>query len=188
MLKKTLNITFSVISGLIFLLAIYIMVFGTIARKQNRLLTFFGYSFSVVPTDSMEGGEPDSIKAGSFIITKNTPFDKIVEEDIIVFQDEGILKVHRVIKITNDGLVTKGDNPNVSEDPRPTTIDNYQARVVRSFGFLGLGAHIPGFQLIILFLLMIFLFILLIAQVIKIIKVRHEEKVEKIKEEYNNKE
>lgn len=160
------------------------MIFGTIARRNNELLTFFGYSLSAVPTNSMEGSNPDSIQQGSVIITRNVSYQKINEGDIIVFQDDGILKVHRVVKKTDEGLTTKGDNPETSEDPFLTTEDNYQAKVVRSFSFFGLGKYVPGFQLLVLFIMMLFLFGLVVYQIYKIIKINHERKVEKIKEEF----
>lgn len=185
MTKKIINIGFTVLSLLIFILSIYILVFGTIAKNNNKLLNMFGYSVSVVPTNSMEGNAPDSIKQGAFIITKNVAYDSIEIGDIIVFQDSNLLKVHRVVDIKIDGLITKGDNPNAVIDPIPIKVDTYQAKVVYSFTFFGVGTYIPGMQLLVLFLLMVFLFVLLIIQIIKIMKIKHDEKLNQIKQEVN---
>lgn len=182
MTKKIFNHILTIVSVVMFALAIYILVFGTIYQKKNKLLTIFGYGFSVVPTDSMEAGEPDSIMAGSLILSKKVAFEDIDEPDVIIFQSEGILKVHRVIGKDDEGLTTKGDNPNAGVDPDKVTANTYQAKVIKSFHFFGLGKAIPGVQLIALFLLMVFLFILLFVQIVKIIKLRHQERLKEIKE------
>ncbi len=186
MIKKLFNHFLTLLSVLMFVLAIYILVFGTISQKQNKLLTIFGYGFSVVPTDSMEAGEPDSIKAGSLVLSKKVPFEEINERDVIIFQSEGILKVHRVTKKDETGLTTEGDNPNASEDPLPTTSENYQAKVIKAFYFFGMGKHIPGVQLIALFILMVFLFVLLLVQIFKIIKLNHQHNLKEIEESAEN--
>lgn len=185
--KKILNYGINIVSALIFLLALYILIFGTLASKENKPLTIFGYSFSAVQTGSMEGNNIDSISQGAFIIGKNVPFEDIKLNDIILFQSDNKLIVHRVIRIEeNKDLITKGDAA-IVEDSFPVTAHNYQAKVIKSFEFFGLGQYIPHFQLLILFLLMVFLFILMIIQIIKILKIRHEDKMEKIKENYQEK-
>ena len=72
--KKILSLVFV---GLIIILTGYILIFGSIARKNNNLLTFFGYSYSIVPTNSMAGSYEDSIEPVSVIISKNTSFDNL---------------------------------------------------------------------------------------------------------------
>lgn len=185
MTKKTINIGLTALSVLIFCLSIYILVFGTLARNNNKLLNLFGYSISLVPTNSMEGDEPDSIKQGSFIITKNVSYDSIEIGDVIVFQDSNLLKVHRVVDNNTYGLITKGDNPNATIDPLPITENTYQAKVIHSFSLFGVGAYIPGMQMLVLFLLMIFLFVLLIIQIIKMMKIKHAAKLNQLKQEVN---
>ena len=185
--KKILGYGINLVSVLIFLLALYILIFGTLARKENEPLTILGYSFSAVQTGSMEGNNPDSINQGAFIVGKNVSFEKLKINDIILFQSDNKIIVHRIIRIEENGdLITKGDANSV-EDSFPVTVHNYQGKVIGSFEFFGLGQYIPHFQLLILFILMVFLFILMIIQIIKILKIKHEDKMEKIKEDYQEK-
>ena len=175
-LVKSLTIAF-------FLLAFYILIFGSIARKNNQLLSIFGYSYSSVPTNSMSGDNSDSFDAGSFIISKKVKFENIKVGDIIIFQDKNILVVHRVVDINDDGsLVTKGDN-NDSIDANFVTKNNYQAKVIKSFMIGSLGKNLSGYQLQILFILIIVLIIFLIYQFFILIKEINENKLRKIKQE-----
>ena len=175
-LVKSLTIAF-------FLLAFYILIFGSIARKNNQLLSIFGYSYSSVPTNSMSGDNSDSFDAGSFIISKKVKFENIKVGDIIIFQDKNILVVHRVVDINDDGsLVTKGDN-NDSIDANFVTKNNYQAKVIKSFMIGSLGKNLSGYQLQILFILIIVLIIFLIYQFFVLIKEINENKLRKIKQE-----
>lgn len=187
-MKKTLNYILITITALFFLLALYVMVFGAIARKNNELLSVFGYSYSAVPTNSMDGdGTYDnSFKAGSFVILKKVPFESIEVEDIIVFQDNSTHKliIHRVIEINEDGsLVTKGDNVNAPIDSIETTKDNYQAKMIKSFSFFGLGSKIGSYQLMILAILIVVLIVYIVYQVFYLIIHLHKRKLQKFKQE-----
>lgn len=180
-MKKTFNYILTGITILFFLLAVYIMIFGAIARKNNTLLNVFGYSYSAVPTSSMEGGEDDSFDAGSFVITKKVPYEEIKELDVIVFQSDDKLIIHRVIKINEDGsLVTKGDN-NLNEDINPVTKETYQAKMIKHFSFFGLGKTLGSYQLLILGLIIIVLIIYIIYQIFALIISVHKNRIEKMK-------
>ena len=57
MLKKLKNIyqTFIIcLTFVLFALTIYILIAGVNAAKNNEMMNIFGYTYSVVPTDSME--------------------------------------------------------------------------------------------------------------------------------------
>ena len=88
----------------------------------------------VVESDSMK----PKFEAGDicFINTK-TDYKTIKEKDIIAFKlTTGKYITHRVIKITDEGLETKGDANNVS-DGISTTEDNYIGKNVFSLPKLG---------------------------------------------------
>ena len=175
-------------TSLIFVFSLYIMVFGAIAAKNNELLTFFGYSYSAVPTDSMEGTFDDSFGQGSIIITKKVKYESIKVNDIIVYRsDAKILIVHRVVNIKEDGsLVLKGDN-NSSVDFEYVDASKYLAKVIRSFNFFNLGTKIPTYQLQILLASIILLIIFIIYQVFILIKAFQDQKLERLREEHEEK-
>jgi len=144
-LKKILSGIIISLTILIFGLAISIMFLGASAYKSNTLFYIFDYSFSIVPTESMIGDEPDSLHPGDIAIIKDVAFEDVKLGDVIVFQDQisvngsstKILIIHRVVEIVGDGsLRTKGDNPLNSVDPHPVTINNYQGSMHSKITFL----------------------------------------------------
>lgn len=193
-MKKTLKVTSTIITVLIFVLAIYIMVFGAIARKNNKLLNFFGYSYSYVPTDSMVGDNDDSFDAGSIVISKKVKFESLKVGDIIIYQNTtsnnvDILVVHRIVEVLEDNsYITKGDNNSVN-DTVSVTNDNYQAKVINSFKVLNIGSSLGTYQLQLLFMLIILLSGFTVFQIFNIVKAIRNEKLEEIeKQEELNKE
>lgn len=184
-MKKITNHSLTILSVIIFAFSLYIIIFGVRAQKNNTLLSVFGYSVSPVPTSSMEGTKKGSFPAGSVVLSKKVPYEKIKEEDVIIFQQGDILVIHRVIKINPDGsFITKGDN-NSSPDDDFVTKETYQARLVRAFTFFGLGKKLPGYQLPVLMLLIIGLIIYLFIQLIQLAITINKEKLEKIKLSYS---
>lgn len=182
-MKKALNIIYSIITALIIILAGYIMIFGAIARKNNEMLSIFGYSYSYVPTPSMKGTEEDSFDAHTLVITKRVKYEDINELDVIVFQSGHKLIIHRVMKINEDGtFTTKGDGNNAF-DPNPVTPETYQAKMIKHFKFFKLGEKANDYQFIVLTLLIIVLIIYIIYQIFRlIIDIYHN----KLKNKYQN--
>ncbi len=101
----------------------------------------FGYGFGIVMSGSMKPNLP----TGSFIVIKEQSEYNI--DDFLTYKHySGKSVTHRLIKIENDQLITKGD-VNLSSDP-PITIDDVYGKVI--FHFSSLWIFIP---------LMIFAFI-----------------------------
>lgn len=100
---------------MIFAFAIVVMFIGTRALGNNEPLFIFGYSFSIVPTDSMVGDQSDSIDPFDIVIIRKGSFDEIEIGQVIVFQGNvggrpGLV-IHRVVDMHPDGyFLTKGDN------------------------------------------------------------------------------
>lgn len=118
-LKAILNVilTIIIIVGIIFI-GLYII----------------GIEPSVVQSGSMES----QIETGSVcFINKLTKFEDIKENDVIAFKlPTGVGVTHRVIKITNEGFTTKGDN-NETEDLIKTTKENYIGKNIFSIPKVG---------------------------------------------------
>ena len=83
-----------------------------ICRIKNKPVSFFGTSFAIVQTDSME----PVIKVGDLIVFSECEYEDIKVGDYVVFvADEnfsseirGQSVVHEVVQITDGGLITKG--------------------------------------------------------------------------------
>jgi len=121
------------------------MFLGASAYRNNELFYIFNYSFSIVPTDSMIGDQPDSLKPGDIAILQRGNFEQVKLGDVVVYQDQvninglpkSILIIHRVVDINSDGsLVTKGDNPINNIDPHPVTRNTYQGTLSSKVTFL----------------------------------------------------
>lgn len=124
------------------IVALVLVVTVTTAAKGDRVW-YFGFSLSVVITNSME---PD-IKVGDFIIIKKCEISDIEEGDYVVFTaDEnfgsvaGQGVVHEAIEIfTENGVIyikTKGTN-NIAADPGYVTDENFVGKCVFISTFLG---------------------------------------------------
>lgn len=77
----------------------------------NQLPMPFGYGAAVVLSGSME----PELSKGDLIFVKET--SSYEENDIVVFQEGSTLVVHRIVKIDQDTITTKGDANNVSDKP-----------------------------------------------------------------------
>jgi signal peptidase len=94
----------------------------------------FGYEIYNVVSGSME----PTIPVGSVIYVGQISPENVREEDVIAFQKDGELVVHRVVKNkTVEGkFVTKGDANNV-EDLEPIPYDALVGKVERHFPVAG---------------------------------------------------
>lgn len=183
MIKKiTLYIT-TITSSLLFIFTILIIIIGTIAIKNNRLVKVFGYSYSIVATESMV----PTIKRGAIIIVKEKNFDNVQVGDVVVYKSEQyqIYIVHRVIEINDDGqLITQGDN-NSSPDTELVSAEKFHGVVVNNFNFLNLGQLVlKDRNLIFMFVILIFI-IMIVSEIINIIKNVKKDTEEKLKDKLN---
>lgn len=120
---KTLKIFLNIILTTIIIVGIIFII-----------LYFIGIQPFVVESGSME----PKIQTGSVcFINKLTKYENIKENDIIAFKlPTGALVTHRVIKVTDEGFETKGDN-NDSSDGISTTKDNYIGQNIFSIPKIG---------------------------------------------------
>ena len=185
-MKKYLPKIITALSIAIFLIALSIMVVGTIAIKRNEPLYIFGRAVTAIPTGSMKGDLEDSLDIGDLAIIKRGSYEDIKIGDIVVFQqpitdDINILVIHRVIDIKDQGLVTKGD-ANTSPDQGFVTEDEYQGLYVSKITWLKPIVTTVTTSLgktVIFGLITILLLGLLFSEVIHIIKtISHTQKEE----------
>ena len=96
------------------------------------------YLFRIVPFVVETGSMQPAIQTGSIsFINKNTKYSSIKENDIIAFTlPNGTRATHRVVKITSEGFITKGDS-NKDRDGIITTEDNFIGKNIFSIPRLG---------------------------------------------------
>jgi len=87
-----------------------------------------GWRFVVVTGDSME----PAIRAGALLLAKETPFSRLEEGDVIVFESNGKLNTHRIIALEYGAAITKGDAA-LLPDAVPVTPEMYRCRVKKVF-------------------------------------------------------
>lgn len=97
-----------IIKGLVNVLTTLIIVVGVI---------FLGlYIFGITPYIVLSGSMEPTIETGSLsFINKHVEYSDIKEKDIIAFKMDKTLVTHRVIEITDKGMVTKGDNNDIQD-------------------------------------------------------------------------
>ncbi len=164
----------------ILVLLIGVLITNTVALSKNQLSSFFGYTISYVPTESME----PTIRAGETVLIKKGGFEETQVGDIIVYKnnEENKYIIHRVTRILEDGtLRVKGDNEytNPSEDNVIITKDNYYGKYVSTVNFLNLKSLVKNKSFILPICILIYL-IAVVSEGISIakrIKAKNEEKL-----------
>ena len=113
--KKAFSILLDILTFfiiIIFLFALYSFIQIKVLNKEY--VNIFGYSFLQVKSGSME----NEIHVDDIVIDKLLKLDdEIKEEDIISFKDKNAIITHRVISISGDTIITKGDANNTIDDP-----------------------------------------------------------------------
>ena len=141
-MKKVIKYVLNGFAILFFALTAYIIIATVGALAQNKQANIFGYSMSVVATDSME----DTIMVGDFVIYDYRSYDELEVGDIVVFDYigsnsllQGKKIVHRIYEeLPNGDFITRGDHYDTSDDD-PLNEDNYIGKVVLYTSFFGLG-------------------------------------------------
>jgi len=191
-LKKTISLVLTSLAILIFVISIVVMLVGTRAIRQNEPLFIGGYSFSIVPTDSMVGDNPDSLDPWDIAIIRQASFNEIEIGDVIVFQSEinnrPILIIHRVVGLHPEGgYETQGDH-NASVDLNPVTEANFKAIYTGKITFLKPIARLAAVQKNLIFgILSVLLLGMVVSETIHIIKVMKKAQEEKLKKENEEK-
>lgn len=149
--KRIISVICTVLTAVIFVFVALILINMIVCRTQNKPVNFFGTSFAVVQTNSME----PEIMTGDLIVFKATEYSEIAVGDNVVFKADdnfrdgngnsmaGLTIVHKVVEITEDGIVTRGVN-NIKDDGGVRTADDiYGVCIANSaawgtvFSFLG---------------------------------------------------
>jgi signal peptidase I len=180
MIKKIILKTISGICIGIVLLAMVLIIMETISIRQGKLMSAFGYSYSIVASPSME----PAIKTGAIIISKHTDFEEIEVGDVVVYWSGKYNRyiVHRVVGIINGKLEMKGDN-NTAIDEELVNKNNYFGKVTFS-GMAFLGKIILQSQSLILGIIVLLFVIYLVIEIQDLRKIIKANRKEKEQEEF----
>ena len=130
-----------VVSLVLFALAVLVFIMVAKAKSENRPASFFGYSFSVVASPSME----PEIMVGDLIIVKDSKIEDAKLGDWVVYvKEDGVMAgqfiVHEVVAVFEDekgvAITTRGIN-NDSDDALPVHSNNFIGHVTFVSSFLG---------------------------------------------------
>lgn len=178
---KVLSIVCTVLTAIVLVITAIIVVDIVICRAQNKPVSFFGTSFAVVQTPSME----PEIKVGDLIIYHSCKYADVEVGDYIVFiagdgfdtSIKGQSVVHEAIAISESGITTKGVN-NPAADKAPVTSDNLLG--ICTFNSSGWGAFFRFLSKYGIFLIIAIIAIpFIVSQIIKIVKLSKQREEEK---------
>ena len=182
-IKKIYQAFVLVLTCFLFIVTIYVLIAGTNAMKKGDMMSIFGYTYSVVPTNSME----PEINVGDSVIGHKVKYSSLeIGQDIIyhyVTDEYDIFVVHRIIRYDEGkGFKTQGIN-NQFEDEGYVTEDNFIARVVWHGSLANIGQVVLKHRGT-LFLVLIGILLLISANgVFDIIKTLDEKKKLTLEEE-----
>ena len=115
---KYISKLFKFLTDIIMCLLIILTAIAIYSLVQTKILEkpytdILGYTAFEVVTGSMSG----TIEIGDVIIVKLSHQDEIHIGDIVVFEQDGNLITHRVKKMEEDKVITKGDANNTEDEP-----------------------------------------------------------------------
>lgn len=172
--KKIISIICTVLTVIIVALAAFVIINMIYCRAKNKPVSFFGVSFAIVQTNSME----PYIMTGDLIVFKSCSYDDIEVGDYIVFtagDGFGKLKgqsiVHEVIEITEEGIRTQGKNKTTNPGPDKDYVTSNNLLGICTYNSAGWGkifSFIGKYGIILIIALVAVPFI--VRQIIKIVK------------------
>lgn len=126
-MKKILNILLYLIVIIIVLISLY-TCYIKIIKKEN--MVFIGnYGLAVILSGSME---PTLSINDLVIVKKNTEY---LKDDIIVYDNDTSLVVHRIVSQDTNKTITKGDANNTND--LPILNKNIKGKVVKKYSKIG---------------------------------------------------
>ena len=133
------------------------------------------FRMCAVPTGSME---PNIPTWSLCLVNVKTPYEEIQEGDVVVYErkSDGLRIIHRVIAITDAGMVTKGDANHI-DDGLSVTPENYFGKYlfhIPQLGRLPVLIRTPA-GIAVVAVVAIGLFVWSLADDTKALKVKQEE-------------
>lgn len=164
--KRILNISLDIIILLVFVISI-VIIFINKKQNDNKVPSIFNIVPSVVLTNSMS----PTINPGDLIITKKYNNSELNVGDIVTFygkvNNEKALITHRIVKINEEEVITRGDNHDVSVDnDNPIGYDNivsvYSFRIPKVGYLINFIKSPLGFILLVIVPLILYISLLIV--------------------------
>ena len=184
---KALKIIFKIIKYLLTPLVVLILAVVLIQRFSNNNIKVFGYSIYTIVSESMK----PEYDIGDMIFVKNVDKQDIKLNDDIVYMGnidsyDGKIITHRVIRIDNNQIVTKGIN-NPIEDP-PIKYDQVYGKVAFKLCILSTFSKLMNNNLMFYIIVFVPFTILIFLDLRDIVLGREEREEEKEKEKITEQE
>lgn len=178
---KALKIIFKLIKYLLTTIVVLILAVVLIQRFSNNNIKVFGYSIYTIVSESMK----PEYDIGDMIFVKNVDKQDIKLNDDIVYMGnidsyDGKIITHRVIRIDNNQIVTKGIN-NPIEDP-PIKYDQVYGKVAFKLCILSTFSKLMNNNLMFYIIVFVPFTILIFLDLRDIVLDREEREEEKEKE------
>jgi signal peptidase len=162
-IRKIIKITLLIV--IVTIVAVFLIFFRPVALGGDTL-------YEPVFTGSMEPAVP----VGSVVVIKPVDPNTLQKGDIICFKLSGPLSVtHRIINITNEGFITKGDGNN-APDIWTVGKENVIGKLILIIPYIGYIGYLVKTPLGFLLLIIIPATLLIILEIKNIIKYRKEAK------------
>lgn len=134
-MKKVFKTTTTILACVIIVALCFMLFFNLytiVAKKTNNdnLPTLFGVGVAVVMSGSMSG----EIEVNDLVVVQES--DSYKKGDVITFDSGNSIVTHRIVEVTDEGFVTKGDANN-TEDSGTVSLDKVQGKVVAVIPKLG---------------------------------------------------
>ena len=132
---KVVKVIKKIISVICICFLTFILIFNVTTLWQRHIMhqdcpSFLGYSYAVVLSGSMS----PTIQVDDVVVVKAKEiYDK---QDIIMFRYHDSFVTHRIIEVTDDGFITKGDANNV-QDIQQVKKEDIQGKVVDIIPHMG---------------------------------------------------
>ena len=145
---RILNIALTVIMIIFILANLYTLAARRITGKQN--VTVFGFSAAVVLSGSMSG----AIEVNDMVVTRSQRDYQV--DDIIMFESGSATVTHRIIEVSREGYLTRGDANNTDDgDPiEPQKVIGKVVAIIPKAGALIAFFQTPFGMLLLVFILL----------------------------------
>lgn len=136
-LKKLNNIVY--LSCIVFFI---FLIIGNISSKSEKIYNFLGFKNYLVSTGSMK----PEIYPGDYITIIKVDKSKIKKGDVVAYKLENIIITHKVIKVLEDTIITKGvaNNTDDGEINKNQVVGRYLFRIPKIGYAFALFKSIPG--------------------------------------------
>jgi signal peptidase len=146
-------------------------------KNTNDIPSVFGYKPLTVLTNSMK----PKISAGDMVFVKTKKASDVKVGEIITFKvtdTDTKLVTHRVIRVTDKGFLTKGDNNNVQDDweVKPNDLMGEVSIIIPKAGLIAKFVSSPiGFSIFIILPLLLFTLMEVYERILRILNKKEKE-------------